>query len=164
MTKTLPPSLGQTIENFSLLSDVGTEFLLKDYFGYQVVIYFYPKDSTPGCTLESQGFRDNIKMFDKVRTKVIGISKDKVASHQRFKDKYALPFVLLADTQAVLCHYFDVIKSKTLYGRLFRGIERSTFLLDSGHCLCREWRKVRVRGHVEDVLEAASELFTQDSC
>lgn len=123
-----------------------------------VVLYFYPKDSTPGCTKESQGFRDNHAKFRRLGAIVLGISRDSIKSHENFKAKQALPFNLISDTEESLCKIFDVIKMKNMYGKQVRGIERSTFLIDAKGVLRQEWRKVKVDGHVEEVLEAVRAL------
>jgi thioredoxin-dependent peroxiredoxin len=126
--------------------------------GRKLVIYFYPKDMTSGCTLESQAFRDLYPAFKRAGIEVVGISRDSIASHQKFRDKEHLPFELLADEDETVCRLFDVIREKSLYGRKFMGIERSTFLADADGVLRREWRKVKVPGHAEEVLEAAKSL------
>jgi thioredoxin-dependent peroxiredoxin len=119
------------------------------------VIYFYPKDMTSGCTRESQEFRDLYAAFTKAQTQIVGISRDSIASHEKFKLRDKLPFVLLADEAEQVCKLFDVIQEKSMYGRKFLGVERSTFLVDAKGVLRREWRKVKVAGHAEAVLEAA---------
>src|SRR5688572_12560091 len=126
--------------------------------GEKLVLYFYPKDMTSGCTLESQQFRDLHAAFRKTKTQVIGVSRDSIPSHEKFKTKEKLPFELLADEQEKLCKLFDVIREKSLYGRKYLGIERSTFLIDADGVLRRQWRKVKVLGHAQEVLEAAREL------
>jgi peroxiredoxin Q/BCP len=126
--------------------------------GEKLVVYFYPKDMTSGCTLESQQFRDLHAAFRRAKTRVIGVSRDNMASHEKFRKKESLPFALLADEDAKLCGLFDVIKEKSLYGRKYVGIERSTFLIDAEGVLRREWRKVKVPGHAQEVLEAAKGL------
>src|SRR5579871_1253423 len=131
---------------------------LKDAAGKKLVLYFYPKDMTSGCTRQSQDFRDLHAAFRKAGTMVVGVSRDSVRSHDRFTDKEKLPFPLLADEDEKLCKAFDVIHEKSLYGRKYLGIERSTFLLDGAGVLRREWRKVKVPGHAEEVLEAAKSL------
>ena len=128
---------------------------LKDAAGGALVVYFYPKDMTAGCTLEAQGFRDLYPKFKRAGVQVVGISRDSLASHEKFCQKESLPFPLLSDAQEKVCGLFDVIREKTLYGRKYLGIERSTFLVDAAGILRREWRKVKVDGHVEEVLEAA---------
>lgn len=127
---------------------------LKDLRGKKVVVYFYPKDSTPGCTTEGQDFRDLHSRFKRTNAVVLGVSRDSVASHEKFKAKHAFPFDLLSDPDERLCKQFDVIKEKTLYGRKFLGIERSTFVIDDAGKLQAEWRKVKVKGHVREVLDA----------
>jgi len=126
--------------------------------GRKLVIYFYPKDMTSGCTRESQDFRDLHSAFRKAGVDIIGISRDSVKSHDKFVDKEKLPFQLLSDADEKACKLFDVIQEKSLYGRKYMGIERSTFLLDGTGILRREWRKVKVPGHAEEVLEAAKSL------
>jgi len=122
--------------------------------GKKVVIYFYPKDSTPGCTTEGQDFRDLHAKFKRQNAVILGVSRDSLASHEKFKAKQKFPFELVSDPDEVLCRKFDVIKEKTLYGRKFMGIERSTFLIDASGKLKKEWRKVKVKGHAAEVLEA----------
>ncbi len=146
---------GTKVPDFSLPMTGGRTWRLKDAAGRQLVIFFYPRDMTSGCTRESQDFRDLAGAFSKADTAVIGISRDSVASHEKFAAKESLPFPLLADTEEKVCRLFDVIKPKSLYGRKFMGVERSTFLLDGAGRLLQEWRKVKVPGHAEAVLEAA---------
>ncbi|MED5574812.1 MAG: peroxiredoxin, partial [Pseudomonadota bacterium] len=122
--------------------------------GGKVVLYFYPKDSTPGCTTEAHGFRDNIKAFEKAGATIIGVSKDSVKRHDNFKAKHDLPFALVGDTEGEACEAFCVWVEKMNYGRKYMGIERSTFLIDEKGKVSQVWRKVRVKGHVEAVLEA----------
>jgi len=122
------------------------------------VLYFYPKDSTPGCTTESCEFRDALNDFRQLDAEIIGVSRDSLASHQRFAEKQALPFRLIADTEEALCKAFDVIQMKNMYGKQVRGIERSTFIIDPDGIVRRLWRKVRVKGHVQAVYEALQEL------
>jgi peroxiredoxin Q/BCP len=126
--------------------------------GRKLVIYFYPRDMTSGCTRESQDFRDLAPAFGKAGAVIVGVSRDSLASHEKFAAKESLPFPLLADTDEKVCRLFDVIKKKSLYGRSFLGVERSTFLLDGSGQLQQEWRKVKVPGHAEAVLEAAQRL------
>lgn len=123
-----------------------------------IVVYFYPKDSTPGCTTEGQNFRDNIKKFASLDTIIFGVSRDSIKSHERFKEKQDFPFDLISDPDELLCNAFDVIKLKKLYGREYMGIERSTFLFDKKGKLVNQWRKIRVKGHVDLVLEAVGDL------
>lgn len=131
---------------------------LKDLKGKNVVLYFYPRDNTPGCTKESEGFRDHYKKFTKANTEVIGVSRDSLASHQKFIDKLDLPFPLIADADQSLCDLFDVIKEKNMYGKKVMGIERSTFLIDAQGKVRKIWRKVKVPGHVEEVLNEIQQL------
>ena len=126
--------------------------------GKNVVIYFYPKDSTPGCTLEGQDFRDNIEAFTERNTVVLGVSRDGIKSHEKFKSNQSFPFDLVSDQDELLCKLFDVIKEKNMYGKKVMGIERSTFLIDESGKLRNEWRKVKVKGHVNEVLEAVKAL------
>ena len=127
---------------------------LKSLRGKKVVIYFYPKDNTPGCTTEGQDFRDLHSKFKRQNAVILGASRDSLASHEKFKAKQEFPFELLSDPDEALCRKFDVIREKTLYGRKFMGIERSTFLIDEKGKLRQEWRKVKVKGHAAEVLEA----------
>ncbi len=152
------PAIGAKLKNFSAAASSGGSWQLSDAAGHNVVLYFYPKDMTSGCTRESQDFRDLHGSFRTANTIVVGVSRDSVSSHERFVRKENLPFVLLADADEALCRLFDVIQEKSLYGRRYLGIERSTFLLDGRGVLRREWRKVRVPGHAEEVLEAAQSL------
>jgi thioredoxin-dependent peroxiredoxin len=149
---------GQKVPDFALPATGGRVWRLKDAAGEKLVIYFYPKDMTSGCTRESQDFRDLHASFRKAGVRIVGISRDSVTSHEKFKSKEALPFELLADEDEKACKLFDVIHEKSLYGRKYLGIERSTFLLDAAGVLRREWRKVKVPGHVEEVLEATRSL------
>ncbi len=146
--------VGAKPADFSLPATGGSQWRLKDHAG-PLVIYFYPKDMTTGCTRESQDFRDLHAAFRKAGVRIVGVSRDSVASHEKFKEKEKLPFDLLSDADEKLCTLFDVIKEKSLYGRKYLGVERSTFLLDAAGVLRREWRKVKVPGHAEEVLEAA---------
>ena len=131
---------------------------LKSLRGKNVVLYFYPKDSTPGCTTEGQDFAANHAKFKRLNTIILGISRDSVASHEKFRAKYNFPFDLLSDSDETACAIFDVIKEKNMYGRKVMGIERSTFLIDANGKLVREWRKVKVKGHVAEVLDAIKDL------
>ena len=147
--------LGTKVPDFSLPMTGGGTWSLKDSAGSKLVIYFYPRDMTSGCTREAQGFRDLAAAFRRAGTTVVGISRDSIASHERFVAKESLPFPLLADTEEKVCKLFDVIREKSLYGRKYLGVERSTFLLDGAGRLQQEWRNVKVPGHTEAVLEAA---------
>lgn len=122
--------------------------------GKNVVLYFYPRDNTPGCTLEGQNFRDTHTQFERLNTVIFGVSRDNLASHEKFKDQQCFPFALISDTDSKLCAYFDVIKDKVMYGKKVKGIERSTFLIDKKGVLQKEWRKVKVPDHVAEVLAA----------
>ncbi len=143
---------------FKMPTDGGGTIALKDLKGKKVVLYFYPKDDTPGCTKEACGFRDSLPNFKKVKATVIGVSKDSIGSHDKFKAKYDLPFTLASDEDGKVCTAYKVWKEKNMYGRKYMGIERSTFLIDEDGRLKAEWRKVKVPGHVEDVLKAAKDL------
>jgi len=131
---------------------------LSDLKGKNVVLYFYPRDSTPGCTREGQDFRDNIRKFRARNTIILGVSRDSIKSHEKFKSNQNFPFDLISDEEEALCKLFEVIKMKNMYGKKVRGIERSTFLIDGKGILRREWRKVNVNGHVDEVLEAVREI------
>ena len=146
---------GSKVPGFSLPTTGGGTWSLKDAAGRKLVIYFYPRDMTSGCTREAQDFRDLHGAFRKAGAEVVGVSRDSAASHDKFAQRESLPFPLLADTDESVCRLFDVIKPKSLYGRKYLGIERSTFLLDGSGRLRQEWRKVKVPGHAEAVLEAA---------
>ena len=143
---------GATLPAVTLADDTGTERSTSDLLGSPLVMYFYPKDDTPGCTNEATQFRDLWEQFDKKNARVVGVSRDSVASHQRFKTKYDIPFTLLADVDSMLCDAFDVIVEKNMYGKKSRGIARSTFLFDAAGKLVHVWPKVSVEGHAEDVL------------
>lgn len=149
---------GKKVPNFTLPATGDQEISLKQLKGKHVVLYFYPKDSTPGCTTEGQNFRDLYPEFQKLDTEILGVSRDGIKAHENFKAKQGFPFELLSDKEETLCQLFDVIKEKNMYGRKVMGIERSTFLIDAKGVLRREWRKVKVKGHVDEVLEAVKEL------
>ena len=151
-------SIGKAIPDFEALSTGNKTIKLTDYRGRYVVIYFYPKDNTPGCTQEGQGFRDNIEKFTALNAVILGVSRDTVRVHEGFKCKQEFPFDLLSDEDEKLCQLFDVIKMKNMYGKQVRGIERSTFLIDPQGLLIREWRKVKVKNHSEEVLDALTEV------
>lgn len=131
---------------------------LSDYRGQNVILYFYPKDNTPGCTLEGNDFRQAYKKFTALNTVIFGVSRDSMKSHEKFKDQECFPFELIQDSEENLCTLFDVIKMKNMYGKKVRGIERSTFLIDSTGKLAAEWRGVKVPGHVDEVLETIKEM------
>jgi peroxiredoxin Q/BCP len=151
-------STGKKVPAFRLPATGEQEISLADCKGKNLVLYFYPKDSTPGCTTEGQDFRDKIHTFRRRNTIILGVSRDSLKSHENFKAKQAFPFELLSDSEEKLCRLFDVIKEKNMYGRKVMGIERSTFLIDDKGVLRREWRKVKVPGHVEEVLDAIKAL------
>ena len=129
-----------------------------DFIGKNLVVYFYPKDSTPGCTLEGQDFRDNFKKFKKLNTAILGVSRDSVKSHNNFKEKQSFPFELLSDPDEKMCKAFDVMKMKSMYGKQYIGVDRSTFLINDKGIVVKEWRSVKVKGHVDEVLSAVKEL------
>ena len=130
----------------------------KDFDGKNLVIYFYPKDSTPGCTTEGQDFRDNYKNFKKLNTEILGVSRDSVKAHENFKLKQSFPFELLSDPDEKMCKSFDVMKMKSMYGREYMGVDRSTFLINKEGKVVKEWRSVKVKGHVDEVLEETKNL------
>jgi peroxiredoxin Q/BCP len=151
-------AIGKKVPAFSAEATGGATVRSKDLKGSPAVIYFYPKDDTPGCTLEGQDFKANHARFKKLGVTVLGVSRDSVASHEKFKQKFKFPFELLSDPDEKLCTLFDVIKEKNMYGKKVLGIERSTFLIDAQGALRKEWRKVKVEGHVQEVLDAAAAL------
>ena len=151
-------SLDQPVADFNAAATSGQQVSLSALKGQQVVIYFYPKDSTPGCTTEGQDFRDQHAAFQAANTVVFGVSRDGMKSHENFKCTQAFPFELISDKDEALCQLFDVIKLKKLYGKEYLGIDRSTFLIDAQGVLRREWRGVKVPGHVDEVLAAAQAL------
>ena len=153
-----PPKVGNKAPDFTLPATGDQKVKLSALRGQPVVLYFYPRDNTPGCTQEGQAFRDRHTAFAAHGAIILGISRDSLASHARFKAGQALPFDLLADTDERACRSYDVIREKNLYGRKVVGIERSTFLIDAAGTLVREWRKVRVEGHAEEVLAAVADL------
>jgi peroxiredoxin Q/BCP len=155
--------VGKKVPDFRLPATGDQEIALSDYRGRRVVVYFYPKDSTPGCTTEGQDFRDSIHTFRRRKTVILGVSRDSVRSHENFKAKQQFPFDLLSDTDEKVCRLFDVIREKNMYGRKVMGVERSTFLIDEQGILRREWRKVPVKGHVAEVLEAIRALPAADA-
>jgi peroxiredoxin Q/BCP len=146
--------IGDTIPECTLPATSGLAFSSASSLGKNLVLYFYPKDATPGCTIEAGNFRDLIDDFTKANTIVIGVSRDSLKSHESFKSKYDLPFELISDTDETLCQIFGVIKMKNMYGKIVQGIERSTFVFDSKGVLRHEWRGLKVAGHVEEVLKS----------
>jgi peroxiredoxin Q/BCP len=151
-------SLGKKVPDFTAATTDGGEWRLKEALGSKVVLFFYPKDMTPGCTIEAQEFRDLHAAFRKAGALVIGISRDSCSSHQKFRTKEKLNYELLSDADEALCRLFDVIKEKNMYGKKVFGIERSTFLIDGKGVLAAEWRKVKAEGHAATVLAAAKAL------
>ena len=157
----MPIELGQPIPDFSATATGDTTITLSELRGQQVVIYFYPKASTPGCTTEGGDFRDRKTAFDAANTVVIGVSRDGLRAQENFKAKQDFNFALISDKDETVCQLFDVIKLKKMYGKEHLGIERSTFLIDQDGKLAQEWRGVKVPGHVDEVLSAAQALNSQ---
>ena len=151
-------AIDQPVADFEAPATSGQTVSLASLKGKQVVIYFYPKDSTPGCTTQGQGFRDQLEAFKAANTEVFGVSRDSLKSHENFKAKQSFPFELISDKDEALCQLFDVIKLKKLYGKEYMGVDRSTFLIDKDGVLRQEWRGVKVPGHVDAVLAAAQVL------
>jgi thioredoxin-dependent peroxiredoxin len=149
---------GKAVKDFSLPSTGGGTFRLSDLRGKKLVVYFYPKDNTPGCTVEGADFRDRYREFAKAGAEVVGVSRDSLKSHENFKAKMKFPFELLADADEKVCAQFGVMKMKHMYGKKVRGIERSTFVIDGDGVLAREWRGVKVPGHAEEVLNFVKAL------
>lgn len=150
--------LGKPVPDFSLASTGGSTFRLSSTRGKKLVLYFYPKDNTPGCTTQGADFRDRHKDFRRAGCEVFGISRDALKSHENFKSKMKIPFELLSDPDEAVCSQFGVMKQKNMYGKKVRGIERSTFAIDEDGVLAREWRGVKVSGHVEEVLNFVKAL------
>jgi peroxiredoxin Q/BCP len=155
---TMSVSIGQPIPDFTSQATSDTEITPASLKGKQAVIYFYPKDHTPGCTTEGGDFRDNLKEFEAANTVILGVSRDSLRTHENFREKQGYPFELISDPYETLCKIFDVIHLKKFMGKENLGVVRSTFLIDAEGNLAREWRGVKVKGHVEEVLEAAREL------
>jgi peroxiredoxin Q/BCP len=151
-------SIGKKVPAFARPASGGKNWKSADAAGKKLVVYFYPKDNTTGCTKEGEAFRDLYPAFKKAGVQIVGVSPDSVASHEKFIEKFAFPFPLLADEDRSLCALFDVYKEKSMYGRKYMGVERSTFLIDADGVLRQEWRKVKVPGHAEAVLAAAKAL------
>ena len=149
MTTTM---LNQTVTNFELPATTGTTFKLSNYQGKTLIIYFYPKDNTPGCTTQGMQFRDSYAEFKAANAEIVGVSRDSLKSHENFKAKFSFPFELLADTEELACGIFGVMKMKNMYGKQVRGVERSTFVIDKNGVLVHEWRGVKVDGHAQEVL------------
>ena len=153
-----PSIINMTVPDFSAEMTGQTPFRLSDYRGRKVVLYFYPKDNTPGCTTESLQFRELHARFQKAGCEIFGISRDSLRSHEGFKSKLGLPFELISDPDESVCALFDVIVMKSMYGKKVRGIERSTFVIDAAGKIVKEWRGVKVPGHVNEVLEVIEAL------
>jgi peroxiredoxin Q/BCP len=151
-------TIGRKVPDFTLPATGDQTICLSDFSGQRVVLYFYPKDSTPGCTTEGLDFRDRINTFRRRNTVILGVSRDSIKSHENFRSRQQFPFDLLSDSEEKVCRLFDVIREKNMYGRKVMGIERSTFLIDENGVLRNEWRKVKVAGHVDEVLEAIKSL------
>jgi len=151
-------SVGKRVASFSLPATGDKNLSLDDFKGTHLVLYFYPKDNTSGCTREGEAFRDLYDDFLKAGADILGVSRDSVRSHENFRAKYSFPFDLLSDADEKLCRQFDVIKEKSMYGRKYMGVERSTFLVDARGVLRREWRKVKVADHAAEVLQAVRSL------
>lgn len=151
-------AIGDAVPDFRLPATSNKEVLLSALRGWHVVLYFYPKDSTPGCTLEGQQFRDMFADFKAQKCMILGVSRDSLKSHENFKEKQCFPFELISDANEELCRLFDVIRMKNMYGKMVEGVERSTFLIDKDGKLAQEWRKVKVEGHAEEVLAAVKAL------
>jgi peroxiredoxin Q/BCP len=145
--------LNKPIIDFELPATSNTTFKLSNFLGKNLIVYFYPKDSTPGCTTQGMLFRDHYAAFQAANTDIVGISRDSIKSHENFKAKFSFPFELLSDAEELACNIFDVIKMKNMYGKQVRGIQRSTFVVDKSGLLIKEWRGVKVNGHVEEVLQ-----------
>ena len=156
-TNQAPDIVGLTVPEFTAVA-TGGDFSLMAQRGHPVVIYFYPKDNTPGCTTQAVQFRDLHAQFVAVGARIFGVSRDSLKSHDGFREKFGLPFPLISDGDETVCRLFDVIKSKTMYGKAVVGIERSTFLIDRAGVLRREWRKVKADGHAAEVLAAVKAL------
>jgi peroxiredoxin Q/BCP len=154
----MTPALNKPLPDFEALATSGIKFTPQAYLGHCVVLYFYPKDNTPGCTTEAMQFRDRHKDFIKAGAVVFGVSRDNMASHDKFRQNLELPFELIADTEVKLCHMFGVVKNKIMYGKKVKGIERSTFLIDPQGVLVAEWRGIKVAGHVDEVLKAVKSV------
>ncbi|MCW8825514.1 MAG: peroxiredoxin [Gammaproteobacteria bacterium] len=150
--------LGKVIPKFSIPATGEQNISAHQFRGKWLIIYFYPKDNTPGCTTEGKDFRDHYAEFEKLNAVVVGVSRDSVKMHTNFKAKHEFPFELLADQEEKLCQLFDVIKEKNMYGKKLMGVERSTFLIDPKGKLAAEWRKVKVKGHIEEILSTLKEL------
>ncbi|HEX5371511.1 MAG TPA: peroxiredoxin [Aquabacterium sp.] len=157
----MTPALNKPLPEFEAVATGGVKFTPQAFHGQTVILYFYPKDHTPGCTTEAMQFRDKHKEFVKAGAVIFGVSRDNLTSHDKFKENLELPFELIADTEEKLCHMFGVVKNKIMYGKKVKGIERSTFLIDASGVLRAEWRGIKVAGHVDDVLAAVKDAKKQ---
>lgn len=145
--------INSIVPNFSLIGSDKKEHTLSEYKGKKIILYFYPRDNTPGCSTEACDFRDNNSIIEDMNTIVIGVSRDSLKSHDKFIEKFNLPFLLLSDEDETLCNLFGVIKEKNMYGKKVMGIERSTFIINEEGVLIKEYRKVKVKGHIDTILE-----------
>lgn len=143
---------GDTLPALDVVDDSGATISTRDLLGQTLVLYFYPKDDTPGCTTEASEFRDLFKQFEKKKVRIVGVSRDSSESHQKFKKKYSIPFTLISDTDSRLCDAFGVIVDKNMYGKKSRGVQRATFVMDEAGKILNVWPKVKVDGHVDEVL------------
>lgn len=150
-------TVGQAAPAFTVETDEGTRSL-SDYKGKRLILYFYPKDDTSGCTNEAHQFRDEYLRFTVNNAEILGVSKDSIASHEKFRAKHSLPFPLVSDTEGKLCETFDVWKEKSMYGKKYMGIERSTFLIDENGVVAKTWHKVKVSGHIKEILDTLHDL------
>jgi peroxiredoxin Q/BCP len=153
-----PSAVNQIVPEFSAAMTGNQTFQLSDYRGKKIVLYFYPKDNTPGCTTEGLQFRDLYPQFKAANTEIFGVSRDSIRSHEGFKSKLEMPFELISDPDETLCNMFNVMKIKNMYGKQVRGVERSTFVIDEAGKLVKEWRGVKVPGHIDEVLEYVKTL------
>ncbi len=152
------PVIGDRAPEFSAIDGDGQPIALRDFAGQNLVLYFYPKDDTPGCTTEACEFRDHLPDFGAVQAAIVGVSKDSVRSHRKFADKFELPFRLLSDEDEAVCRAYDVIQEKSMYGKKYLGIERTTYLIDGDGVIRGKWAQVKVKGHVAEVLAAVKAL------
>ena len=159
----MTPALNKSLPDFEALATGGVKFTPAAYAGKIIVLYFYPKDNTPGCTTEAMQFRDHFEEFSQANAMLFGVSRDNMASHDKFKANLELPFELIADTEEKMCHMFGVVKNKIMYGKKVKGIERSTFIVDAQGVLRQEWRGIKVAGHVDEVLKAVQTLSQEEA-
>jgi len=150
--------IGKQLPDFSATATGELVFNLSDYKGKNILLYFYPRDNTPGCTQEGKAFRDNYSLFEQRNIVIFGISRDGIKAHENFKAKHEFPFELISDKDEAVCNLFDVIKEKKMYGKTHMGIERSTFLIDKNGVLIKEWRKVKLKEHIQQVLDETESL------